>query len=129
MRFGDEELKKELTEYVDYIYKRNELNRLESTYKNAKDQMEEDSESDYEAAAKLLKKISGWRDADQLYDECMQELESIKKRRKRRILIACIIVFMILLIIAIIDIRILQLIIFIVILGVLYLVYKLFKKK
>ena len=129
MRFGDEELKNELDEYIDYIYRRNELNRLESTYKQAKNQMAKDSESDYELAARLLKKISGWRDADQLYDECMQELEFIKKRKRRRILMACIIVFMILFMIAIIDIRILQLIIFIFMLGVLFLAYKLFTKK
>ena len=101
MRFGEEELKKELAECVDYICRRNELNRQESIYKDAKNQMAEDSQSDYESAARLLKKISGWRDADQLYDECIQEIAIIKRRRRRHILIACILIVMILAVIAI----------------------------
>ena len=123
MRFGDEELKKQITECIEYIRKRNEVNRKEAIYKDAKNKMEDNSEESYKAAAKLLKKISGWRDADGLEKECRKQIKIIKIKRIFRYFLICLAIV----IIGLIDIRILFLIGTIFIIIVFFLLLKLLK--
>lgn len=123
MRFGNEEMKEELSECIKYICKRNELNRIESIYEDAKNKIEEDSELNYKAASKLLKKISGWKDADELVQLCSEELKQIKIKKTLRFLLIC----LVLVIIGLIDIRILFVIGFISLIIVSFIIYKLLK--
>ena len=132
VRFGDDKLKKMLSDSIEHINTRNENIRLDSIYRRAKKAMSdattdvdfneaerlfksiieysdssslaekciekaEESRKDailskakeemkyllsdyYEAAAKHLKSISGWKDADELLAECEKTLAEIKAK-------------------------------------------------
>ncbi len=134
VRFGDDKLKKMLSDSIEHINTRNENIRLDSIYRRAKKAMSdattdvdfneaerlfksiieysdssslaekciekaEESRKDailskakeemkyllsdyYEAAAKHLKSISGWKDADELLAECEKTLAEIKEKKE-----------------------------------------------
>ncbi len=76
VRFGDDELKKELEEINCAIRKRNETTRVETTYKNA---VERIKAKEYAEAVKLLEKLDNYKDTNRLLLECKDKLESIRK--------------------------------------------------
>ena len=55
-----------------------EVCRKEVFYHNAKKNMAGTSVSNYEYAINQLKKISGWRDADELLEKCLKRIEELK---------------------------------------------------
>lgn len=80
LRFGDENLIKEMQGYIKHINERNEDYRLNSTYDKAVSLMKEaNSEGKYKAAANFFESISGFKDADELAKECLDKAEVCRK--------------------------------------------------
>lgn len=84
MHFGDESLKKELTEMVAFIKERNETAQRESVYKNALLEMDKKTEQSYRYAAIKFSRISGYKDADAFAKKCLEKAEEIKKEAAER---------------------------------------------
>ena len=80
LRFGDKKLQNALDGYISHIKDRNETARLTGIY-NAVVQMMEyaDSEGRYKAAASKFQSISGFKDADELAQECLEKAEVCRK--------------------------------------------------
>ncbi len=71
LRFGDESLKAEMRGYITHIKNRNENTRLTDIYNRAKTAMNEaDTEADFESAANMFASISGFKDSDELLQQC-----------------------------------------------------------
>ena len=70
-RFGSEELKKTLKEYVALIYESNEKERLKGIYNRGQRLMMTQTEESYKEAADVFKTILGYQDADSLAEECL----------------------------------------------------------
>lgn len=80
VRFGDEQLAATLNNYVTYIKERNEMERLKGIYHKAYDAMQyADTEEVFKSAAKLFQGISGYRDADEMAERCLENAETIRK--------------------------------------------------
>jgi tetratricopeptide (TPR) repeat protein len=82
IRYGDDDLKNELKGYISHIKKRNEEARLEGIYIGAKRVMANSHFSPIEAyqdAAKRFASISGYKDSDDLYKECLEKAEDSRK--------------------------------------------------
>ncbi len=80
IRFADEELKKELTGYIEHINVRNENARLEDIYSRAKDILDTDNpKSAYKEAAQLFESISEYKDSAFLVEKCYEKAEIIRK--------------------------------------------------
>ena len=80
IRFADEELKKELTGYIEHINVRNENARLEDIYSRAKDILDTDNpESAYKEAAQLFESISEYKDSASLVEKCYEKAEIVRK--------------------------------------------------
>lgn len=76
LRFGDEELVKNLQGYVAHIEERNENMRREGIYSEAISIMDSaETEFEYKKAAKEFESISGYKDADEYFAECMRKAE------------------------------------------------------
>lgn len=97
VRFGNENLKDELSGYITHIVKNNK----NEIYDNAVSTMNSaNTEEEYKYAAKIFKKISGWKDADNLVELCEQKVEELctakqnkaKKRKKIAAIVTPIIV-------------------------------------
>jgi len=80
LRFGDEALENEMRGYIAHINDRNENTRLTDIYENAQCSMRNaQSEDAYKKAADIFKSISGFKDADALAEECLEEAEKSRK--------------------------------------------------
>ena len=85
VRFGDEKLISTLKEYNAQITERNEAARLTEIYNSAVNSMNQaggDADQKYRAytsAAATFKSISGFKDADDLAEQCLQKAEAARK--------------------------------------------------
>ncbi len=80
LRFGDKKLQNALDGYISHINDRNETTRLTGLYNAAVQMMESaDSEGLYKAAASKFRDISGFKDADELAQECLDKAEACRK--------------------------------------------------
>ena len=80
IRFGDEKTAAELRGYITQINERNENARLIRIYDNAVSARNAArDEAAYKAAAKEFRTISGFRDADTLAQQCMDDAEVCRK--------------------------------------------------
>ena len=80
VRFGSDQLRETLSEYIKQINERNERARLQDKYDSALSAMDtaEDEET-YQWAAKAFKSIPGYKDADTLAEKCYQKAEVCRK--------------------------------------------------
>ena len=80
MRYGDEALKNELSDCVEFIKNRNELARLNNAYNGAKNAMTSaKTEEDFKKAADQFKVISEFEDSAALAEECLEKAEIVRK--------------------------------------------------
>lgn len=80
LRFGDKKLQNALDGYISHIKDRNETARLTGIYNAVVQMMESaDSEGLYKAAASKFRDISGFKDADELAQECLDKAETCRK--------------------------------------------------
>ena len=80
MRFGGEELAKELSDCTAYINERNENERLEGIYSqavNAKSSAK--TEGDYKDAARKFSSVSHYKDSQKLAEECLEKAGAARK--------------------------------------------------
>ncbi|MCR5336482.1 MAG: DUF6273 domain-containing protein [Synergistes sp.] len=74
IRFGDEKLETEMRGYIDYINERNENARLTGIYDSAVSAMDAaKSEAAYKLAAETFRTIPGFKDADELAEQCLKD--------------------------------------------------------
>lgn len=79
MRFGDEVFREELNGYIKAINERNEHDRLQGIYDDAKSKMKLNTHAGYLEAAKLFESISFYLDAQKLIGECREKAEVCRK--------------------------------------------------
>ena len=80
IRFGDEKLKASLEGFIKHIVDRNENNRLTEQYTAALNKLHTATdEKSYHIAASAFKTISGFKDADELYSQCVEKAETCRK--------------------------------------------------
>ena len=80
MRFGSDELRATLKGYIKHINERNETARLTGIYNKALNDMSSaDSEEAYKCIAEQLEGISGFEDAADLAEECLERAEACRK--------------------------------------------------
>lgn len=80
IRFGDEKLKAELTEQIDFIRNRNEKVRLNNIYNHALQEMDIAlTEEQCRQVAESFESISGFKDADALAQQCLEKAETARK--------------------------------------------------
>ena len=80
LRFGDEELKRTLAEYLEHINTRNRLAQLEETYGIIKQKMESArTEQAYKEVAQYLEALGDYKDAADLKAQCLVAAEEAKK--------------------------------------------------
>ena len=76
MRFADDELKKVLAGYIEYINFTNEQEHLESAYNYAKQFMDN---ADFEEAAHLFESIGNYKNSSALVQLCNEKAEEVRK--------------------------------------------------
>ena len=82
LRFGNEELKAELTGYIEQINTRNEKERVEGIYNEAKNVMSKaKGEKAYKEAAELFESIIDYSDSKSLCEECKEKAENARKNQ------------------------------------------------
>ena len=75
MRFGDDNLKNELQEYIDFIVNRN----LTNAYNAAVQAMEaSSSEEDYKKVSARFKELQDFKDSQKLAKECLEKAEEAR---------------------------------------------------
>lgn len=80
LRFGDDNLRSILQNYIEHIKTRNEQSRLEGIYNKACNIMNlAKYESSYRDAADLFNSISKYKDADVLAQKCLENAEVSRK--------------------------------------------------
>ena len=80
LRFGDEALENEMRGYIQHINDRNETARLTDIYNGAVNAMNTaTTENAYKEAANTFQSISGFRDADELAETCLDKAEICRK--------------------------------------------------
>ena len=80
LRFGDKKLQNALDGYISHIKDRNETARLTGIYNAVVQMMESaDSEDLYKAVASKFQSLSGFKDADELAQECLDKAEACRK--------------------------------------------------
>ena len=80
VRFGDETLSSALKGYVDHINERNENDRLTGIYNSATDAMNRaKTEAEFKAAASTFRTIPGFRNVDELAEQCLEKAEVCRK--------------------------------------------------
>ncbi len=80
IRFGDSKLKTSLEGFVKHIVDRNENARLTEQYTAALNKLHTATdEKSYHIAASAFKTISGFKDADELYSQCVEKAETCRK--------------------------------------------------
>lgn len=87
--FADDELKKTLAGYIDYIVERNENACLDSTYNRAHKFMEEAKTTlGYKKAAQLFASIEDYKDSAELIQKCHDQAKKKEKQFKKIAVIA-----------------------------------------
>lgn len=80
IRFADENLADTLKEYVSYIFKRNQKERLEQIYCSAVDTMKfANTEQAYKSAAASFETIIDYKDSNVLLEQCINKAEICHK--------------------------------------------------
>ena len=80
IRFGDEVLEKEMRGYITHINDRNENTRLTGIYNGAVNAMNAaNTEEEYKSAAGTFKSISGFKDAAENAEKCLEKAEICRK--------------------------------------------------
>ena len=80
MRFGDENLKNEISGYIEEINQRNENKRLEGIYSNALNKLQtSNNESEIREAKKKFESISDYKDSVEKIAECNEKAETLRK--------------------------------------------------
>ena len=80
VRFADEDLRTELTGYIEHINTRNEIARVNGIYNRAKNVMSAaNTESEYKVAAQIFETIPQYLDAVDLVQECYEKAEIARK--------------------------------------------------
>jgi len=80
IRFGDENLEEEMRGYISLIKTRNENARLTGIYDDAMYEMRNaKSEAEYKSAADMFHSISGFKDAIELKEKCLEKAEISRK--------------------------------------------------
>ena len=80
LRFAEPKLIETLKGYIAHINERNENARLTGIYNRAVSAMNEaNSENGYKAAAEIFKTVPGFKDADSLAEECLDNAETCRK--------------------------------------------------
>ncbi len=80
LRFADEKLTDELESYDAAAIKNQEYDRLQAIYNDCIIRMRKaSSEESFKAAAESFKKVSGFKDSDTLYTECLNKAEESRK--------------------------------------------------
>ena len=81
MRFGSKEIKKRIKGYNQFIIDRNEKEELEEKYTAAVNAMDKASKkADFIAASERFKEISDYKDSAMLYEKCLVDAETARKR-------------------------------------------------
>ncbi len=80
IRFGGDKLASELEGYIAHINERNEKKRLVGIYNQAFNAMNDaNNEGAFKYAASVFQSISGFKDADALYEKCLEKAEISRK--------------------------------------------------
>ena len=80
LRFGDDALKKELTDAVEFIYIRKENERIEGLYTRAVNVMKYARiESAFREAAQIFESVLNYKDSAALAKECYVKAEEVRK--------------------------------------------------
>ena len=83
IRFAGSELKSELEGYIKFIIDRNENDRLESIYSNAKNTMESATDKDtFVKAAELFESIEEFKDSKELAKRCREKGEEAYRQAR-----------------------------------------------
>ena len=79
LRFADPAFAETLKGYIAFINERNENARLTELYEKAKSMMQNaKSEDAYKKAAEMFKNISGFKDAEKMAAECLEESKNVR---------------------------------------------------
>ena len=80
MRFGNDQLKKEISGYIEHINIRNEKVRLEKIYHQAKSMMRSaKTEEQYRETEKLFASVSSYKDSLYLGKICLEKADTLRK--------------------------------------------------
>lgn len=80
LRFGDNQLKDTLENYIKIIVERNRNAWLEEVYQKASEKMQTANKEDtYKETAALLESIIEYKNASALRDECLEKVENCRK--------------------------------------------------
>ena len=80
VRYGDDNTKSKLIGYIELINERNEKKRLTGLYESAVEAMKRAAtEEQYKNAAAGFKTLSGFQNADELADQCLEKAEVCRK--------------------------------------------------
>ena len=80
LKFGDEQLASELKGYISHIKERNEYNRLNEMYEDAKGKMDAaNTEKEYQIAAETFKNAGDFKDAKSFCEQCLENAEVCRK--------------------------------------------------
>ncbi len=80
VRFADDNLKSTLEGYIDFINTRNEKERFEGIYQNALRTMQNANyEQDFISASNIFNTIKEYKDAEELYNNCIENAEISRK--------------------------------------------------
>ena len=81
IRFGDEKLASVMKGYVDQVKERKEGAKRSNAYDEAIVVMNRaDSEADYKSAEGTFRKLSGFKNADELADQCADKAEECRRK-------------------------------------------------
>ena len=83
LRFGSEQLKTLLEDSIRYINDRNENERKEGFYTEAKKRMSIGTSTSYQKAADLFKSISDYKDSKELAEKCIELKDNIKNIKQK----------------------------------------------
>ncbi len=80
LRFADDALAETLKGYIIHINERNQHKMLQEAYDTATEAIKDaNTEEEYRKAASLLDKISGFKDADILKENCLRKADTVHK--------------------------------------------------
>ncbi len=83
IRFGDDEIKNELEGYIECIHNRKEIARREDIYNNAVGRMNRaNDENSFRMAMDLFRSIPGYKESDQLLEQCSEKMEISRKNTR-----------------------------------------------
>ncbi len=88
MRYGDEELKKNLGEYCKKNKENNEKERLEKAYRKGNRLLSKSKTSiGLNRAKSEFEQIQGYKNTADLHDKCIKKIAKVKKRNRKIVLI------------------------------------------